>query len=312
MYGRAITRLVARERGGGAAGPRRRSARRPRTAAAPRRRGDARLRPRRAGRASQLVGHVPQPRRVLAVGDARVHGDHDARARRVGDPAQHLRPARRVLGEEHGRVASVGERDAHEAAGDGVDGRGTPGGGRRVDPEVRDAAAASASAAFQRFHAPGSCSCSGMRPPSSTSVVAVEPVRRVGLREAAGRAQSNRSSDQCRSAPHDGHVAASERQCRPSVDPRDLRRLRAHTTCGSDALATMCEVGMGLGDSPPRVADGVHLAVAVELVAAQVAEDAAARAPSGSTTRATTRSSTSRSAMPGPSAASRAPARCPT
>ena len=46
----------------------------------------------------------------------------------------------------------------------------------------------------------------------------------------------------------------------------------AHTTCGSDAFATTASSGWASATRAPRVADARHLAEAVELVAAEVAE----------------------------------------
>ena len=51
-----------------------------------------------------------------------------------------------------------------------------------------------------------------------------------------------------------------------------LAGVAAHTTCGSDALATTRRSGCVSAACAPQVADRVHLAVAVELVAAEVAE----------------------------------------
>ena len=110
-----------------------------------------------------------------------------------------------------------------------------------------------------------------MRRPSSTSV---SPSRRCGASGCAKpqSRQSKRSADQSSSAPHDGQVAASERHPSPSATQVTFAGAAAHTTCGSDAFATTARSGCASATAPPRVADRVHLAVAVELVAAEVAE----------------------------------------
>ena len=99
------------------------------------------------------------------------------------------------------------------------------------------AAAVTASAALARFQRPGNASRKGTSVPSSTSV---SPSSRFGV---AGcpkphDGQSNRSALQRSSAAQFGQVAASLRQPSPSSTHVVLAGVAAHTTCGSDALAT--------------------------------------------------------------------------
>ena len=171
-----------------------------------------------------------------------------------------------------------------------------------VDAEVRTSAATSASAAFARFHAPGSASASGMRRPSSTSVSPSSRCGGVGLREAA-RAGSRTGRPTSRAAPRSSGTSrrrcASRARARPTSSfaglggPHDVRVGRVRDDR---------ELGVRLGDPSPRVADRVHLAVAVELVAAQVAEHEQLGARAGRRRVAATRSSTSSTAVPGPRA----------
>ena len=89
--------------------------------------------------AQQLVRHVPQPRRVLAVGDARVHGDR-RRRRAVGRAtwrSTSVQPAG-FFARSTRRVPPVAERHAHEAPGDGRHARAIASAATRgVDAEVR-------------------------------------------------------------------------------------------------------------------------------------------------------------------------------
>ena len=165
----------------------------------------------------------------------------------------------------------VTEGHGHEAPGDGRRPRAIASAATAASMPKCVVAATSASAAFWRFHAPGSASASGTR----STVEHHGLARRGGARPPAGRTHTRgsrtgrRSSEQRPTARARRRVLAPRE---PELDPRDLARGRGPHDVRVGRVRDDRELGVRLGDRSPRVADRVHLAVAVELVTAEVAE----------------------------------------
>ena len=280
------------------AGRGRRGGRPRRSGAGRRRRGSAPRTPRWRAR-GRLSGDVPEPRRVLAVGDPGVHRQHHRGVDR-GEEPQHLAPPGRVLGQQHPGGAPVAERDLHVAArdrGHRLDGVG------RVGERHREVLDRRGDGQRRVGDVPVAGDGEGERRPlvAEQEGVTVEAVGRVGLREAAGGAREP-VVGQVSSAAAGRAVAASRRQPRPSATQVTAAGLAAHHV-GVGGVGDDLEVGVGLGDPPPGVGEEVDLAVTVSW--SRLRLPSTSSDGSGSTIRGRTRSSTSSTAV----SASGAPAR---
>ena len=161
------------------------------------------------------------------------------------EPAQHLGPARRVLGEQHPRVAAVREATAWRSGPTRPRPPRMPATReRRVAAEVRDRGGERQC----RVHPVPVAGQRELRARSAPSGVmqrvAVESVRRPRAGRIRTPGSRTASAVQSSSAAHSGQVAASERQGAPSATHVTWRAGPTdHTTCGSEALATTARSG---------------------------------------------------------------------
>ncbi len=215
-----------------------------------------------------LEGHVPQPGRVVAVGDAGVDGHHDGR----GSGREHVErflPSGRVLGQQ--QADRPPRQSGHAVAPghfvDGGEGRGRPFG---ISSQAH--AAARAKAAFTRLTRPGSAARAragrrGATIPSSSTTTSGSGRERSQLR-AVPRGPLEGDAPRAVGAP--GGVGGP---AQPGGDPDHVGGGRGRP--GDEGIVGVGHHPRGWsgGESPsPALGQLAHLLGAVELVPAEVQE----------------------------------------